>query len=351
MAGVAVAGRVTGVWPRGTAGAAAPPTNIARAALAGLALATAGAAMAQSPPAVPGWPAKPIRLLVGFPVGGAADLLARLHATRLQDALRESVVVDNRGGAGGVIATELAARAEPDGHTLLFTSLPHVINPSLYRKVAYDPVRDFQPVTLLVNVPLLMVAGPALPAQSVKELILAARATPGRIPYASAGNGSSSHLAMALFASMAGIDVQHVPYKGTGPAITDLLAGQVGLTIASIVPLLPQVRAGRLRPLAVTGRQRSGTLPDVPTIAESGVAGYDMTNWFGVLAPARVRAGVLGRLDTELRAIVASPEARERYAAQGADPVGAGPQAFAQVIREDLSRWARVVRESGARVD
>jgi tripartite-type tricarboxylate transporter receptor subunit TctC len=212
-------------------------------------------------------------------------------------------------------------------------------------------VRDFQPVTLLVNVPLLLVAGPGLPAKSVRELISAARAAPGRLQYASAGNGSSSHLAMVLFASMAAIDLQHIPYKGTGPAIADLVAGQVGLTLASIVPLLPQVRAGRLRPLAVTGRQRSGTLPEVPTVAEAGLPGYDMTNWFGVLAPARIPSAVLSRLDTELRAIVASPEARERYAAQGADPVGAGPEAFARVIREDLPRWARVVRESGARVD
>jgi tripartite-type tricarboxylate transporter receptor subunit TctC len=321
-----------------------------QAAFVGLALVAAGGAAAQAPPST-GWPSKPIRLLVGFPVGGAADLLARLHATRLQESLREAVVVDNRGGAGGVIATELAARAEPDGHTLLFTSLPHVINPALYRKVAYDPVRDFQPVTLLVNVPLLMVAGPALPAKSVKELIAAARAAPGRIPYASAGNGSSSHLAMAMFAAMAGVELQHIPYKGTGPLIADLLAGQVGLTIASIVPLLPQVRAGRLRPLAVTGRQRSGTLPEVPTVAEAGLPGYDMTNWFGVLAPARIPPRVLARLDGELRAIVGNPEVRERYAAQGADPVGAGPEAFARVIRDDLPRWARVVRESGARVD
>ncbi|MFN7752595.1 MAG: tripartite tricarboxylate transporter substrate binding protein [Pseudomonadota bacterium] len=324
--------------------------GLAGALVGGASLVLAGVASAQpAPPAQ--WPARPIRLLVGFPVGGAADLLARLHASRLQEALRESVVVDNRGGAGGVIATELAARAEPDGHTLLFTSLPHVINPALYRKVAYDPVRDFQPVTLLVNVPLLLVAGPGLPAKSVRELISAARAAPGRLQYASAGNGSSSHLAMVLFASMAAIDLQHIPYKGTGPAIADLVAGQVGLTLASIVPLLPQVRAGRLRPLAVTGRQRSGTLPEVPTVAEAGLPGYDMTNWFGVLAPARIPSAVLSRLDTELRAIVASPEARERYAAQGADPVGAGPEAFARVIREDLPRWARVVRESGARVD
>ncbi len=303
---------------------------------------------AQSEPA---WPAKPIRLLVGFPVGGAADILARLHAVRLQEALGQSVVVDNRGGAGGVIATEIAARAAPDGYTLLFTSLPHVINPALYGKVGYDPIRDFQPVTLLVNVPLLMAVSTNFPAKTVKDVIALAKASPGRLNYGSGGNGSTSHLAMEMFKSMAGVDIQHIPYKGTGPAITDLIAGQLNLTIASVVPLIPQVRAGKLRPLAVTGRARSGALPDVPTIAESGVPGYDMTNWFGIVAPAGLPRPILTRLDELLRAMVARPDVRELYAAQGADGVGAGPEAFAKVIRADLPKWDKVVRQSGARVD
>ena len=297
------------------------------------------------------WPAKPIRLLVGFPVGGAADILARLHAARLQDAIGQTIVVDNRGGAGGVIATELAARAASDGYTLLFTSLPHVINPPLYGKVAYHPVRDFQPVTLLVNVPLLMAVPASQPMKTVKDVITLAKANPGKVNYGSGGNGSSSHLAMEMFKSMAGVDIQHIPYKGTGPLITDLLSGQVSMTIASIVPLIPQVRAGKLRPVAVTGVRRSGTLPDVPTIAEAGVPGYDMTNWFGILAPAGLPAPILARLDTLLRKIVAAPDVREVYAQQGADPVGAGPEAFAKVIAADIPKWEKVVRQSGARVD
>jgi tripartite-type tricarboxylate transporter receptor subunit TctC len=323
------------------------PAPVALVALAAL-CAASPSAFAQGEPA---WPAKPIRLLVGFPVGGAADILARLHAVRMQDALAQTVVVDNRGGAGGVIATEIAARAAPDGYTLLFTSLPHVINPALYGKVGYDPIRDFQPVTLLVNVPLLMAVSNAFPAKSVKDVIALAKASPGRLNYGSGGNGSTSHLAMEMFKSMAGVDIQHIPYKGTGPAITDLIGGQLNLTIASAVPLIPQVRAGKLRPIAVTGSVRSGALPDVPTIAESGLPGYDMTNWFGILAPAGLPKPILTRLDGLLRAMVARPDVKELYAAQGADGVGSGPDAFARVIRADLSKWEKVVRQSGAKVD
>ncbi|MEI6320482.1 MAG: tripartite tricarboxylate transporter substrate binding protein [Pseudomonadota bacterium] len=329
------------------------PAGRGRTVIAGALAACAAAVLLQGagPVLAQEWPAKPIRLLVGFPVGGAADILARLHAARLQDAIGQTIVVDNRGGAGGVIATELAARAAGDGYTLLFTSLPHVINPPLYGKVAYHPVRDFQPVTLLVNVPLLMAVPASQPMKTLKDVIALAKANPGKVNYGSAGNGSSSHLAVEMFKSMAGVDIQHIPYKGTGPLITDLLSGQVSMTIASIVPLIPQVRAGKLRPVAVTGVRRSGTLPEVPTIAEAGVPGYDMTNWFGILAPAGLPAPILARLDTLLRKIVAAPDVREVYGQQGADPVGAGPEAFAKVIAADIPKWEKVVRQSGARVD
>lgn len=329
------------------------PAGRGRTVIAGALAACAAAVLLQGagPVSAQEWPAKPIRLLVGFPVGGAADILARLHAARLQDAIGQTIVVDNRGGAGGVIATELAARAAGDGYTLLFTSLPHVINPPLYGKVAYHPVRDFQPVTLLVNVPLLMAVPASQPMKTLKDVIALAKANPGKVNYGSGGNGSSSHLAVEMFKSMAGVDIQHIPYKGTGPLITDLLSGQVSMTIASIVPLIPQVRAGKLRPIAVTGVRRSGTLPEVPTIAEAGVPGYDMTNWFGILSPAGLPALILGRLDTLLRKIVAAPDVREVYAQQGADPVGAGPEAFAKVIAADIPKWEKVVRQSGARVD
>ena len=203
------------------------------------------------------YPSRPVRLIVGFPPGGAADILGRIAAQQLTERLGQQVVVDNRGGAGGLVATEIAGRAAPDGYTLLFTSIPHVINPHLYKKVQYDAVKDFAPVAQFVNVPLMMAANPSLPAKTVKELITLVKSRPGQVNYASGGSGASSHLAMELFKSMAGIDINHIPYKGTGPLITDLIAGQVGLTIASAVPLAPQVKAGKLRALAVTGSKRS----------------------------------------------------------------------------------------------
>jgi tripartite-type tricarboxylate transporter receptor subunit TctC len=296
------------------------------------------------------YPNRPIRLIVGFPPGGAADILGRIAAQQLGDALGQSVVVDNRGGAAGLIATELAARASPDGYTLLFTSIPHVINPSLYRKVAYDAVKDFAPVIQFVSVPLMMAVHPAFPAKTVKELIAAARAAPGRIHYASAGSGSSSHLAMELFKTMAGADLVHVPYKGTGPLITDLVAGQVAVTIASAVPLSPQVKGGRLRALAVTSAKRSPSFPELPAIAET-VPGYEVVNWFGVLAPAGTPRAIIVRLNQALETALGSPELRGRLSAQGADAAGGTPEDFARLIRSDLAKWAKVVKASGAQVD
>lgn len=296
------------------------------------------------------YPDRPIRLIVGFPPGGAADILGRHAAQQLTEALGQQVVVDNRGGAGGLIATETAARASPGGYTLLFTSIPHVINPHLYRKVAYDAVKDFVPVVQFVAVPLMMACHPALPAKSVKELIALARASPGQLNYGSGGSGSSSHLAMELFKRMAGIELVHIPYKGVGPMITDMLAGSIRLTISSAVPLSPQVKIGKLRGLAVTSPKRSPSFPELPAIAET-VPGYEVVNWFGILAPAGTPRGIVARINKELNAALASPALRERLAAQGADVVGGTPEDFAKVIRSDFAKWARVVKESGARVD
>ncbi len=296
------------------------------------------------------YPAKPIRLIVGFPPGGAADILGRIAAQRLTEGIGQQVVVDNRGGAGGLIATETAARANPDGYTLLFTSIPHVINPHLYQKVAYDAIRDFQPVVQFVAVPLMMATNPALPVKSVKDLIAHAKASPGQLNYGSGGSGSSSHLAMELFKSMAGVDLVHIPYKGVGPMITDMLAGQVRLTISSAVPLSPQVKAGKLRGLAVTGPKRSPSFPDLPAIAET-VPGYEVVNWFGILAPAGTPRAIVARLNQEFNAGLASADLKTRLAAQGADVAGGTPEAFGKVIRADFAKWARVVKESGARVD
>jgi tripartite-type tricarboxylate transporter receptor subunit TctC len=296
------------------------------------------------------YPDRPIRLIVGFPPGGAADILGRFAAQHFTESLGQTVIVDNRGGAGGLIATELAAKALPDGYTLLFTSIPHVINPHLYRKVAYDAVKDFTPVGQFVSVPLMMASNTSFPAKSVKELLALARVKPGQINYASAGSGSSSHLAMELLKSMSRIDLNHVPYKGTGPLITDLISGQVSVTIASAVPLSPQVKAGRLRGLAVTGPKRSPSFPELPAIAET-VPGYEVVNWFGILAPAATPGAIVARLNKELNAALASPELRTRLAAQGADVAGGAPEEFGKVIRADYEKWGRVVKESGARVE
>jgi tripartite-type tricarboxylate transporter receptor subunit TctC len=296
------------------------------------------------------YPDRPIRLIVGFPPGGAADILGRFAAQQLTAALGQQVVVDNRGGAGALIATEIAARANPDGYTLLFTSIPHVINPHLYSKVTYDAVKDFAPVVQFVAVPLMLASHPALPARSVKELIAHAKASPGQLNYGSGGSGSSGHLAMELFKSMAGVEFVHIPYKGVGPMMTDLLAGQVRLTISSAVPLSPQVRSGKLRGLAVTSPRRSPSFADLPAIAET-VPGYEVVNWFGILAPAGTARAIVTRLNNDLNAALGSPALRERLASQGADGVGGTPDEFARVIRSDFAKWAKVVKQSGAKVD
>ena len=296
------------------------------------------------------YPTRPIRLVVGFPPGGAADILGRIAAQQLTERIGQQVVVDNRGGAGGLVATEIAARAMPDGYTLLFTSIPHVINPHLYKKVHYDAVRDFTPIVQFVTVPLMMAANPSLPAKTVKELIAHAKARPGQINYASGGSGASSHLAMELFKSMAGVDLNHIPYKGTGPLITDLIAGQVALTIASAVPLAPQVKAGKLRGMAVTGPKRSPSFPDLPAIAET-VPGYEVVNWFGIIAPAATPAAIVARVNAELNKALGAQPIKDSLRAQGADAAGGSAEAFARIIRADFSKWAKVVRESGAKVD
>ena len=296
------------------------------------------------------YPTRPVRLIVGFPPGGAADILGRIAAQQLTERIGQQVVVDNRGGAGGLVATEIAARGAPDGYTLLFTSIPHVINPHLYKKVQYEAVKDFTPVVQLVSVPLMMAANAGLPAKTVKELIALAKSRAGQVNYASAGAGSSSHLAMELFKTMSGTVMNHIPYKGTGPLIIDLISGQVSVTIASAVPLAPQVKAGKLRGMAVTGPKRSPSFPDLPAIAET-VPGYEVVNWFGILVPAGTPAPIVTRINTELNKALAAQSIQDNLRAQGADVVGGSADEFARIIRADLSKWAKVVRESGARVD
>ena len=296
------------------------------------------------------YPSRPVRLLVGFPPGGAADILGRMAAQQLTERLGQQVVVDNRGGAGGLVATELAARAAPDGYTLLFTSIPHVINPHLYQKVQYDPIRDFAPVVQFVTVPLMMAANVSLPVKSVKDLIAYAKARPGQINYASSGSGASSHLAMELFKTMAGVDLNHIPYKGTGPLMTDLISGQIQLTIVSVVPLAPQVKAGKVRGLAMTGPKRSPLFPDMPAIAET-VPGYEVVNWFGILAPAGTPAAIITRLNAGMNRALEAQPVKDSLRAQGAEAAAGSADEFARIIKADFSKWAKVVRESGARVD
>lgn len=296
------------------------------------------------------YPDKPIRLVVGFPPGGAADILGRIAAQQLSNSLGAQVVVDNRGGAGGLVATEITAHAAADGYTLLFTSIPHVINPHLYRKVNYDAVKDFDAVIQFVAVPLMLASNTSFPANSVEELIALAKTKPGQVNYASAGAGSSSHLAMELFKSTARVDMTHIPYKGTGPLMTDLIAGQVSVTIASAVPLIPQVKAGKLRGLAVTGAKRSGAMPELPTIGET-VPGYEVTNWFGIVAPKGTPRTAIVRINADLNKALKASGLSDLLNAQGADAAGGTPEEFAAIIRKDFAKWGQVVKESGARVD
>ena len=296
------------------------------------------------------YPDRPVRLIVGFPPGGAADILGRIAAQHLSDTLGQQVVVDNRGGAGGLIATQLAVKATADGYTLLFTSIPYVINPHLYRKVTYDPVKDFTPVAVFVTVPLMLAVNPALPVNDVPGLIAYAKSKPGTLDYASAGSGSSSHLAMELFKSMAGVQLNHVPYKGTGPLLTDLISGQVATTIASAVPLIPQVKAGKLRGLATTGAKRSAALPDLPTIGET-VRGYEVTNWFGIVAPAGTPRAVVTKVNRAIDQALDLVDVKRLLVSRGADPAGGTPEDFARMIRADYAKWGKVVKASGAHVD
>jgi tripartite-type tricarboxylate transporter receptor subunit TctC len=299
-----------------------------------------------------GYPSAPVKLVVPYPPGGTADLLGRLVSIKLGDALGQQVVVENRGGAGGNIGTEAVAKATPDGHTLLLGNAPVLaINPNLYRKVAFDPLRDFAPIGLVATVPLMLVAHPSFQPTTLAELIAAAKAQPGHIHYASGSSGSTTHLATELLKSMAGIDVVHVPFKGSGPALAALAGGQVPFMIELIPTALPFVRGGRLRGIAVTSTTRSPLAPDLPTFAESGLPGYEVSSWFGIVAPAKTPPAVVSRLSAELLRVVKSADMRERISGLGAEPVGNTPEEFSAHIRAELLKWASVVKAAGATVD
>jgi tripartite-type tricarboxylate transporter receptor subunit TctC len=297
------------------------------------------------------YPSRPVRVILGVPAGGTPDVLARTVIPGMSDLLGQPLVIDNRGGAGGRIGIELASRATPDGYTLLFTAPGLTILPHVQRDVPFDPVRDFAPIGLIATSPFLLLVHPSVPAKSVKELIALARAEPGILTYASAGNGATNHLTMELFKSMAGVNITHVPYKGAPQAVTDLIGGRVKVMFNSIAPIMGHLKAGRVVALGTSGLQRAPQLPDIPTISEAGVPGYEMVNWFGMLAPAKTPQPIVTRVAQVLVEALRMPETRAQFEALGTSPVGDGPQEYAAFIRRETEKYAKVVKFAGMKVD
>lgn len=306
-----------------------------------------GAALAQTT----GYPVKPIRLIIPYPPGGGTDTIARPLAQRLTDNLGQQVIVDNRGGAGGSIGMEFVARSAPDGYTLVVGLTAQLaVNPSLYSKLPYDPVKDFSPITLLGEQPYLLLVHPSVPAKSVREFIALARAHPGQLAYASSGNGSGAHLAAEMLKTMTHINLVHIPYKGAGLALPDLIAGQVQFSFITHTTSGPLVQSGRLRALGVTTAKRSPALPDLPAIAET-VPGYDSAVWYGVLAPAGTPRQIVARLNREILRVMGASDFRQRFTMAAVTPIGGTPEQLGEHIRSEIARWAKLVRESGARID
>lgn len=321
--------------------------GLASAALLGTGLLAAGPAAAQA-----AYPAKTITIVVPFAAGGTTDILARIAGQALTAELGQTVIVDNRAGAGGNIGAQAAARAPADGYTLFMGTVgTHAINASLYKKMPFDPIKDFAPLTRVANVPNLLVANPAQPFKTVKELIAYAKAHPGQLNFGSSGNGSSIHLSGELFKSMAKIDMQHVPYKGSAPAVTDLLGNQIAIMFDNMPSAIQHVRSGKLRAIAVTTSKRSPELPDVPTIAEAGVPGYEATSWFGLFAPAATPPAVISRLNAAIVKVLANPDVKKQINDQGAEVYSETPQQFAAFIQKETVKWSKVVKDSGASMD
>jgi tripartite-type tricarboxylate transporter receptor subunit TctC len=298
------------------------------------------------------YPAKPIRLIVPFPVGGIADIYSRIVAGKLTEAWGQPILVDNRTGAGGNIGADLVAKAAPDGYTIGIGSIgTHAVNPTLFSHMPYDAVNDFAPIVHLLEAEGLLVVHPSVPVRSVPELIAYARANPGKLTFASAGMGTASHLAGELFKSMAKAEMAHIPYKGNVPAITDLLAGQTSLIFATMPTVLPHVKAGKLRPLATIGAQRSAAAPELPTVAEAGLAGFAVTNWVGFFAPARTPSEIVQRWNAETLRVMQSPEIQSRLVNEGARFIPMSPDQFGAFVKSEIAKWAPVVKASGARVD
>ena len=321
-------------------------TTLTGLALVAIASATPLAAVAQA------YPAKPVRFIIPFPPGGATDILGRILGQKLGETLGQQFIVDNRGGASGNLGLELAAKAPPDGYTVTIGQAANLaINLSLMGKLPYDPVRDFTPITMIATSPNLLVVHPSLPVKSMKDLVALAKAKPGALNYASSGNGSPGHLAAELFKQIAGIQMTHIPYKGAGPALTDVVAGHAQLYFTAPISAQPFVKGGRLRMVAVTTAKRSPSLPDVPTVAESGYPGMDVASWWALLAPAGTPKDVIARLHTETVKILGTNDMRERLAAQGADAAPGSPEQLGAYIKSEIANWAKMVKTTGVKID
>jgi tripartite-type tricarboxylate transporter receptor subunit TctC len=304
------------------------------------------------PAAAQQYPARPIRMLIGFPPGGGTDIVGRIVAQKLSENLGQQIIAENRGGATGMVAAELAARAAPDGYTIMMAHISAMsILPSLYPKMAYDTAKDFAPITLAGIGPNLLVVHPSLPVRSVKDLIALAKARPGQLHYASPGSGSVQHLSGELFKLQAKVDMLHIPYKGSGQSIVDLIAGHVQLNFDAVPVVLGHARQGRLRALAVTSAQRSALLPDIPTVSESGVAGFDMSTWWGLVAPSAVSKDIISKLHVETVKALKLPEVRERLGSVGAEPGGNTPDQFGAFIRSETAKYARIVKDANIKID
>ncbi len=322
-------------------GAALPPSLIAGMLLSGMVAAQSELS----------YPVRGVRFVVGQAPSGATDLVARGVATKLSEIVGQSVIVENRTGAAGSIAAAAVAKSPPDGYTLLIVSSSYSINPALYANLPFDPVNDLVPVTLLAEAPFLLVVHPSMPVRAVKELVAFAKSKPGTLNFASGGLGSSGHLAGELFKKLSGVKMVHVPYKGAGPALIDVIAGQVDLTFASMISSLSHVRSGKLRALAVTAVQRSATMPELPTVAEAGVSGYSTTTWYGVLAPAGTDMKIVHKLNADLKKALGSQEVHKRLSTDGAEPVGGSSEHFQKLLATEMAKWRKVVKDAGIRTE
>ena len=307
--------------------------------------ASTNAALAQN------YPSKPIRFIIPFPPGGPTDLMGRAAGDRLARAFNIQVIADNRAGAGGNIGADLCAKSLPDGYTVCMMTVAQVISPSIYKKLAFDPIRDFSHITLMAMMPSLLTVHPALPATTVKDIVALAKTSPGQLTYASTGNGTSPHMLMEMFSAMAGIKMVHVPYKGQAPAVVDQIAGQIQLAFNTAATVLPQVQSGKLKPIAISTRERFPPMPNLPTVDEGGVKGFDGSSWQSVVMPANTPKDIVGKVYQELAAMLKSPDVREKFLAQGAMASGMPPDQFTAFARMEMEKWAKVAKSSNIRLD